>query len=113
MRRLVIKDYFIPSCRAVFVFAIHSALAAFTYLCMWLLEHFIHLFSSSEPMLWGYVPLRYIFEAGETLMVAAVAIHGCLKEVWTALESGQAFQRVSPSRDADAVRAAQHGDGSD
>jgi hypothetical protein len=102
---MAIKDYLIPVCRAAFVFAIHSALAAFIYLCLWLLEHFIHLFSSSEPMLWDYVPLRYVFDAGEALMVAAVAIHGS-KEVWAALESGHAVQRVSPSRDAEAVRAA-------
>jgi hypothetical protein len=89
---MVIKDYLIPSCRAACVFAIHSTLAAFIYLCLWLLEHFIHLFSSSEPILWDYVPLRYVFDAGEALMVVAVAIHG-LKEVWTALESGQAVQR--------------------
>jgi hypothetical protein len=97
---MVIKDYLIPSCRAAVVIAVHCALAAFIYFCMWLLEHFIHLFSSSEPMLWDYVPLRYVIDAGKTLMVAAVAIHG-VKEVWAALESGQ-----PPSRDADAVRAA-------
>jgi nitrate reductase gamma subunit len=85
---MVIKDYLILSCRAGFVFAIHSALAAFIYLCVWLLEKFVHLFSSSEPMLWDYVPLRYIFEGGEALMIGAVVIHG-LKDVWTALESGQ------------------------
>jgi hypothetical protein len=77
---------------------------------MWLLERFIHLFSSSEPMLWDYVPGRYIFEGGEALMIIAIAIHG-LKEVWAALESGQAPQRVFPNRDA--VRVAQNGDGSD
>jgi hypothetical protein len=53
---------------------------------MWLLERFIHLFSSSEPMLLDYVPRRYVFDVGEALMVVVVAIHG-LK--WTALESGK------------------------
>jgi hypothetical protein len=43
-------------------------------------------------------------------MVGVVAIHG-LKDVWTALESGKASQRLSPNRDA--VRAAQNGEGSD
>lgn len=61
-------------------------------------------------MLWDKFPLRYVFEGGEALMVGAIAIHG-LKEVWTALESGKAPQRVSPNRDA--VRAARNGDGSD
>jgi hypothetical protein len=77
---------------------------------MWLLERFIHLFSSSEPMLFDRFPLRYVFDGGEALMVVVVAIHG-LKDVWTALESGKAPQRLSPNRDA--VRAAQHDDGSD
>jgi hypothetical protein len=107
---MVIKDYLIPSARAGFVFATHIALAAFIYSCMWLLERFIHLFSSSEPMLWDYVPLRYIFDGGEALMVITIAIHG-LKEVWTALESGQSPQHLFPNRDA--VRVAPDGDGSD
>jgi hypothetical protein len=95
---MVMKAYLIRSCRAAGIFAIHSALAALIYLCLWLLERFIHLFSSSEPMLWDYVPMRYVFDGGEALMVAAVAIHG-LKDVWTALESGQESQRVSTSWD--------------
>ncbi|MGA7385406.1 MAG: hypothetical protein WBW81_12150 [Methylocella sp.] len=51
--------------------------------------------------MFDYVPLRYIFDFAEALMVGGVVIHG-VKGVWTALESGQAPQR-----------AAQHGDGSD
>jgi hypothetical protein len=95
---LMLKDYLIPSCRAAVVFAIHSVLAAFIYSCLWLLEQFIHLFSSSEPMLWDNFPLRYIFDGGEASMVVAVAIHGW-KEVWTALESNQAPLRVFPNRE--------------
>jgi hypothetical protein len=83
---MVMRDYLIPACRAGFVFANHCALAAFIYSCMWLLERFIHLFSSSEPMLLDYVPRRYVFDVGEALMVVVVAIHG-LK--WTALETGK------------------------
>jgi hypothetical protein len=92
------------------VFAIHGVLVAFIYSCIWLLEQFIHLFSSTQPMLFDYVPLRYVFDVGEALMVGAVAIHG-LKEVWAALESGKAPPRLSLNRDA--ARVAQKGDGSD
>lgn len=72
---------------------------------MWLLERFIHLFSSSEPMLWDYVPVRYMFDGGAALMLIAIATLG-LKEVWTALESGQASQQKLPNQDA--VRASRH-----
>lgn len=106
---MVLKAYLIPYSRAGFVFAMHSALAAFVYFCMWLLERFIHLFSS-EPMLWNYVPVRYMFEGGAALLIIAIAIHG-LKDMWIALESGKAPQRVFPNRDAG--RAAQYGDRSD
>jgi hypothetical protein len=107
---VIIEAYLILSFRAGFVFAVQGALAAFIYSGMWLLERFIHLFSSSEPMLWDYVPRRCVFDGGEALMVGAVAIHG-LKDVWTVLECGKAPQCVSPNRDV--VRTVRSGDGSD
>jgi hypothetical protein len=63
----------------------HSS-CSLVYSCLWLLERYtLYLFSSSEPMLWDYVPVRYIFDGGDALMIFALAVHG-LKEVWIALD---------------------------
>jgi hypothetical protein len=65
--------------RAVIAFLGHLLLIAIFLVGVWLVEQLVHkLWGDTEPLIWGRVPLRWLFDTADVLLFAVFTTWGAI-----------------------------------